>query len=215
MQKPSAILFDLDGTLVDTSHDLTACLNTLREEAGLLPLPYAAVRPYIGTGVKGLIEVGFPETTQATDLSKKFLSVYAKTLNTHSHCFPGVMEVLDFLDEQKISWGIVTNKHRRFAEPLVDHLHLLGRCAVLVCGDTLSVSKPHPAPLLHACQSISSRVEQCIYVGDSESDILAAKAAGMKSVAVGYGYLLTPDDHQHWGADFCIATPMELIELLI
>lgn len=209
------VLFDLDGTLVDTAPDLGFTLNELRRRRGMAPLPESAYRPQASHGSQGLIRLGFGVGQDHPDfpgLRDEFLEVYSAHLTRDSPVFPGMGDVLSTLEAKGLSWGVVTNKPTRYTEPLLAHLGLTPRAACVVCGDTLAQSKPHPAPMLHACRLVGSEPGQCLYVGDAERDVAAANAAGMPALVALYGYLGEDDRPQTWGALGQIATPAGLLD---
>ncbi len=217
--KPHAVLFDFDGTLVDSAPDLAGAANDLRVELGLELMPYTVLRPYATYGARSLLK-------QALDLSpgdadyepnrQRFLAIYDQRKLQKSHLFPGVLELLIALERQKITWGIVTNKHSRLAEPMIHEL-LRDRAfmpATVVCGDTTATPKPHPAPVLHAANSMQIDPNHCWFVGDGESDVRASTAAGMTSVLAAYGYVPDLDHARAWGAAHEIDQPLALLALL-
>lgn len=211
------VLFDLDGTLVDTAPDLGFTLNELRHRRGLEPLAESEYRPQASHGSQGLIRLGFGVGQDHPDfpaLREEFLEVYAACLTRNSPLFPGMAEVLIHLEGKGMNWGVVTNKPIRYTEPLLEHLGLLSRAACVVCGDTLPETKPHPAPILHACRLAGCIPAQCVYVGDARRDMDAASAAGMPSLVALYGYLGADDRPEEWGAVGHIRTPADLLDWL-
>lgn len=212
-----AVLFDLDGTLVDSAPDLGAAANLLRERRSLPPLPLSQYRPMTGTGARGMLGVALqitPEDAEFTALRDEFLDLYEARLTADTCVFPAMVPVLAQLDASGMPWGIVTNKHRRFAEPLVAALALDGRSGALVCGDTTPHAKPHPAPLLEGARRLGIDPMQCYYVGDDLRDIVAGRAAGMRTVAAAWGYLGQGESIEDWGADHLIDCPTHLLKLL-
>ena len=217
MKNIQAVLFDLDGTLVDTAPDLGYALNLQRGLHGLPPLPDEAIRPQASHGARGLLMLGFglkPEDSGFNPMRQEFLQLYADNLCTHSRLFDGMAETLDELDARKLPWGVVTNKPARFTEPLLSLLDLADRAACIVSGDTCPEPKPHPGPLLHACLQLGIPAEHCLYVGDAERDVEAAKNAGMPCIVAHYGYLGEADDPAAWGAAGFIHQPRELLSFL-
>ena len=211
----NAVLFDLDGTLVDTAPDLGAALNAMRHRRGLRPIPENECRPQSSHGSQGLIRIGFEVDQQHPDfpaLREEFLEHYAANLTRNSPLFPGMADVLVALDVHSIKWGVVTNKPARYTLPLLAHLGLVERAAFIVSGDTCAHAKPHPAPLLHACQIANVQVQDCLYIGDAERDVQAANAAGMPALVALYGYLGQDDRPDEWGARGFIKAPGELLE---
>lgn len=211
-----AVLFDLDGTFADTAPDLSYALNLMREARRLAPVPIEVTRPVTSLGARGLLGAGLGITPDHPDylpMRDEFLELYAQNLCRYTRLFPGMAELLDDIEAQGLKWGIVTNKAERFAKPLIDLLHLGHRAACVVGGDTTGKLKPHPDSLLAASRMLAIATEDCIYVGDDRRDIEAGRAAGMKTVAVKYGYLNSsaPED---WGADAVIAQPHELLRYL-
>ncbi len=212
-----AVLFDLDGTLVDTAPDLAHALNLLREENGLPPLPLEQIRPQVSHGGTALIRLGFgcsPRDAKFELLRQRFLSLYKQNLTTHTDLFPGMAAVLATLEQKRIPWGVVTNKPGWLTEPLMKQLALSERAGCIISGDTLQQSKPHPAPLLHACRQIGVSPGECIYVGDACRDIEAGRAAGMTTLVALFGYLGAEDCPEKWGADGMIETPRAILSLL-
>jgi len=212
-----AVLFDLDGTLADTAPDLAAALNRLRSEHGLAALPLQTVRPYASSGARGLLQIGFglkPEDSRFEPLRDAFLDRYEARVCVETRLFPGTPELLAAIEQRGIPWGIVTNKSSRFTPRIVAALGLEARAACVVCGDTTPHIKPHPAPLLHAARQLALEPAQCWYVGDDLRDVQAAHAAGMRAVAVEYGYLGTGSAPRDWNADAVIARATDLIPLL-
>lgn len=211
------VLFDLDGTLVDTAPDLGLAANLVREEQGMEPLPPSSYRPYASCGARGLLKVALgmsmdhPEYPQRKE---RFLVHYRANLSRNSRLFPGVAEMLAALEHAGIRWGIVTNKVSSLSEPLVGDLGLKERSACLVSGDSTPKPKPAPEPLLLAARLVGVSPRDCLYVGDDERDILAGRAAHMRTVAAAWGYMGDKPDPRSWSADVIVETPPELVQLL-
>ena len=213
LPRPRAILFDLDGTLADTAPDLAAAMNLLRSNAGLAATPYELLRPAASAGARGMIQVAFgltPDDAGYEALRIEFLANYAAKLADKSSLFPGIADLLDNLVRLGLGWGIVTNKAERFTNPLVPLIGLQ-HAACVVSGDTTAHAKPHPAPLFEAAQRLGLAPEQCWYVGDDVRDIEAGRAAGMVTVACGWGYC-GPIAPQNWNANYLLETPQALLE---
>ncbi|OVZ64332.1 phosphoglycolate phosphatase [Pigmentiphaga sp. NML080357] len=211
------VLFDFDGTLADTAPDLAAAANQQRLRRGQPPLPYEQLRPVASHGARGLLRVALgmtPESPGYEEARQQFLDDYAANIAVHTVLFPGVEKLLATLVEGGWSWGIVTNKATRFTTPLVRHLALEQHSAVVVCGDTTAYSKPHPEPLLHAARLAGVAPAHCLYVGDDQRDIVAGKAAGMKTVATAYGYCGDGVPVEAWEADAVVASVPELLPVI-
>ena len=209
-----AVLFDLDGTLIDSAPDLAGACNDMRLERGLEPLPYETLRSMVGSGARGMVGAGFgltPDDPGYFELRDEFLSRYEARMTLETRVFADVLPVLDALRMRGVPWGIVTNKATRFAEPLVAWLDFGGDVATLVCGDTTGNSKPHPAPLLEAARRLQVAPGACVYVGDDRRDVDAGRAAGMRTVAAGWGYLGIGEPALAWGADLVIDRPHQLL----
>ena len=202
------VLFDLDGTLLDTAPDFCAALQTMAQERGDSPVPQSRVRQTVSNGARALVEMAFgtrPDEPGFEQLLERLLTLYGQQIEgSRSALYPGMDELLRYLEVQRIPWGVVTNKAVRFSAPLLEAMALHSRCAVLVCPDHVTRSKPDPEPLLLACQKLGRRPAASLYVGDHERDISAGRAAGMYTVAAAYGYLAADDPVQRWGADMII-----------
>ena len=202
-----AVLFDLDGTLADTAGDLAAALNRVRADRDLPPLPLAMLRPHASDGSRGMLGTGLGVTHEHPHwetLKDAFLAYYGAALAVHTQLFADAERVLAEIERRRLSWGIVTNKAARFALPLLEHLALAARANVIVCGDTTGQTKPHPAPLLHAAAQLGVGPADCVYVGDAERDVAAARAAGMAALVAQYGYIASDITPQSWAPDGCI-----------
>lgn len=211
------VFFDLDGTLVDTAPDLVAATNRLLSARNLPLKPYEQLRPCASAGARGLILGAFGIDTQHPDfipLRDEFFSNYENALLVESKLFEGIDNLLNQLDQASLSWGIVTNKSERFTNPLTELMGLSQRAVSTVSGDTTPHSKPHPEPILHAARIANIDPSKSLYVGDDIRDIVAGKAAGMKTVAAAYGYCGCEEPPETWGADFLIQTPQELIQII-
>ena len=211
------VFFDLDGTLADTAPDLVAATNQLLSARNLPLKPYEQLRPCASAGARGLIGGAFGIDTKHPDfipLRDEFFANYEKALFVHSKLFEGMEHLLNQLESAQLPWGIVTNKSERFTNPLVDLMGLSKRSISTVSGDTTPHSKPHPEPILHAARIANLDPNKSLYVGDDIRDIIAGKAAGMKTVAAAYGYCGCKEPPEAWGADFIIQTPQELLQII-
>ena len=212
-----AVLFDLDGTLVDSAPDLAAAENEQRAAHGLPALPFERLRPRVGSGARGMVGAAFglaPGDAGYEALRDDFLARYERRLLRETALFARVAPVLDRLEALELPWGIVTNKALRYAEPLVQGLELHLRSAVLVGGDSTPHTKPHPAPLLEAARRLGLAAQRCVYVGDDPRDIRAGRAAGMATLAAAWGYLGDGEPIADWGADAVIEEPASLLRWL-
>jgi len=211
-----AVLFDLDGTLLDTAPDLVEVLNQVRVEQGRAPLPYAAARAHVSHGSGGLIRFGFPDEPPALQeqLRQRLVELYSRRLTAGTRLFEGCREVLDALAARGMDWGIVTNKPGFLTEPLLAALGLADEAGCVVSGDTLPQRKPHPAPLLLAAERLSLPPAGCLYVGDAERDVQASRAAGMPVLVARYGYLGPDDDPHAWAPDAMIDRPPQILDWL-
>ncbi|WP_416140673.1 HAD-IA family hydrolase [Halomonas sp. HK25] len=210
--QPAALLFDLDGTLVDTAPDLARATNALRAHHGLAPLPYAVIRAQVSNGGSALVTLalGLAKEAAGHDLARTFLlTAYGEAVADESRVFPPLSSLLNAWEAAGRPWGIVTNKPRAYAEPLVEALALAPW--VLLCADDLPVKKPDPAPLLEAARRLGVAPHDCWYLGDHERDMQAARAAGMAAVAVGWGYVEEGDDYRRWPADLWCETAEALV----
>jgi len=211
------VLFDLDGTLVDTAPDMVAVLQDLQRDHGQAAISYDVARMSVSNGALGLIRIAFPDADeeQRSDLHQQYLQRYTANVCRRSAVFPGLEALLDRLDAASRPWGIVTNKPARMTDPLLNKLGLAHRCACIVSGDTLKQRKPHPAPLLHACDLAGFDPKSTVYVGDAERDVEAGRRAGMATIAVSYGYVMADDDPESWGADRIAADTTELLQMIL
>lgn len=216
-QPATAVLFDLDGTLADTAGDLGGALNRLRTDRGLAPLPLDMLRPYASAGARGLIGLGLnvhPGDDEFESLRLAFLAAYDQCLSETTALFDGVAELLDTLEAQGLKWGIVTNKPHRFTLPVLRALGLEARSGTNISGDSTAHAKPHPLPLLTACQELGVDPATVLYVGDDLRDIQAAQAAKMPSAAAGWGYIGHNGEISSWGADVIAQQPLDLLACL-
>jgi len=212
-----AVLFDLDGTLADTAPDLSAAANKMRSARGLPALPLDSLRPHASAGARGLLGEAFGITPADPDypaMRDEFIANYAADICVASALFDGIATLLGELDQRKIRWGIVTNKVTHLTEPLVALLGLAESTGCIVCGDTTAHPKPHPAPLLHAAQTIGVHPSAIVYVGDDLRDIQAGQAAGMQTIAAAYGYCGSSLPPAEWGADHLVDSTAQLQQLL-
>ncbi len=212
-----AVLFDLDGTLVDSAPDLADAANTMLAQRGLPPVPYEHLRPLAGSGARGMLSRAFGRTPDDDDyfaLRDEFHALYEQCMLANARAFDGIEPLLGHLQARGLPWGIVTNKARRFAGPMVQALPPLAGAATLVCGDCTPHTKPHPAPLLEAARRLALDPARCVYVGDDARDVAAGHAAGMRTVAVAWGYLGAGAVVGEWQAGHVIQSPAELLNCL-
>lgn len=212
-----AVLFDLDGTLIDSAPDLGMAADKMRTDRGLPSLPLEHYRPMAGAGARGMLGVAFSITPEHPDyaaLREEFFVNYENCMTERTYAFQGIAELIAQLLGQGLAWGVVTNKSMRFTQPLTKRMSLFATASAVVAGDTTPYAKPHPAPLLEAARQLRLDPARCIYVGDDERDVMAGLAAGMGTVAATYGYLGSNADTQLWGAHAHIHSPLELLSLL-
>jgi N-acetyl-D-muramate 6-phosphate phosphatase len=213
----TTVLFDLDGTLVDTAPDLGYALNIQLKRHGKPTLSDATIRPFASHGSKGLLGLGFGITPEDADFTEKrieYLDIYDEVFTRSPKLLDGIAELLQAIETKGLKWGIVTNKPRRFTNRLIESMGLHLRPACIVSGDDAPQPKPSPATLLLACSQIEVKPEHCIYLGDAERDVQAANAAGMKAVVALFGYIDKTDKPHEWGADALIKAPKDLISFL-
>lgn len=212
-----AVLFDLDGTLLDTAPDMAAALNRLLAENEREAMPYDRLRPVVSHGAKGLLTAGFGPNLppdDAADLTRRFLDLYAENIAVGTTLFDGMREVLYFIEARGLRWGIVTNKPGWLTDKVLEELDILPRPGCVIAGDTLPERKPHPAPLEHAADLLEICPTRCVYVGDAERDIQAGRAAGMRTLIAGYGYIEAHEVPHAWQADGRLDHPLDLNQWL-
>lgn len=213
----AAVLFDLDGTLIDSAPDLGAAADQMRVQRGLASLPFERYRPLCGAGARGMLEIAFgmgPDHVDYESMREEFFSKYEQCMTERTFAFDGVHDLIGAINARGLAWGVVTNKSQRFTNPLTAAMPLFSSAGTIVSGDTTPHAKPHPAPLLEAARQLRVAPAQCLYVGDDERDILAGHAAGMQTVAATYGYLGSQSDVGAWNAHAQINSPMALLKLL-
>ena len=217
-QNIRAVLFDLDGTLIDSAPDLGAAADKMRTDRGLSPLPLERYRPMAGAGARGMLGEAFgmaPDHPDFLTMREEFFVNYESCMTERTSIFEGVPELVSQILRRNLAWGVVTNKATRFTDPLTRAIPLFATAGAVISGDTTPHAKPHPAPLLEAASRLKLEPGQCIYVGDDERDILAGLAAGMGTVAATYGYLGAKTNPAEWGAHAAIKSPAELLQLLV
>lgn len=211
-----AVLFDLDGTLIDTAPDMAASLNHIVVEEGLDPLPLEIIRPHVSRGGLALTRLAFEQhipEQKIEPLRLRFLDHYLENIAIHSRLFDGFEELLNGFEQNDITWGVVTNKPGWLTDPLMQQLGLDSRSAVTISGDTTAERKPHPLPLQTAAEAISKDCTKCMYVGDDPRDIEAGNAAGMKTVIAKYGYITDTSNFASWGSDYSVEHPLGIKDL--
>jgi len=215
--KTQAVLFDLDGTLIDSAPDLGAAADKMRTDRGLASYPLEKYRPMAGAGARGMLGVAFgisPESPGFDELREEFFVTYERRMLLNTQVFDGVQALIEELRQQGLLWGVVTNKSMRFTDPLTRAIPLFETAGAVISGDTTPFAKPHPEPLHEAARRLGVPSDACMYVGDDERDIIAGRAAGMRTVAATYGYMGSQADSALWKADASISSPMELLKLL-
>lgn len=211
---PRAVLFDLDGTLLDSAPDMLATVNRMRAARGQDTMPLAALRPHVSRGGRAMVAAAFPSLDEAArePMLDEFLDIYRQELGKHGQLFDGIAEMLSALEGDGVRWGIVTNKPEYLAREIVPQLGWENRCAALIGGDTLAERKPHPLPLQVACERMGVAIDDCVYVGDDECDIQSACAAGMRSVVALWGYRLYEEDPVAWQGSAMLEMPHDLLD---
>jgi len=212
-----AVLFDLDGTLIDSAPDLGAAADKMRQDRGMRSLPQSSYRPMAGAGARGMIGVAFgmtPDHADFASMREEFFQNYERSMTQNTYVFEGIPELIAHLDAKNLLWGVVTNKSARFTDPLTRAMPLFDTAKAIVSGDTTPHAKPHPEPLFEAARRLAIDPGHCLYVGDDERDIVAGLAAGMMTVAATYGYLGEKADPTLWGAHSIINSPQGLLKLL-
>jgi len=211
--KLSCVLFDLDGTLVDTAPDLILCLNKALSSHGLTTVTTETIKPSISFGAVAMINESLSQSVSEAlreDILETMLDLYQNNIAEHTVFFRGMSDTLDAIEAQGLKWGVVTNKRARFTNPLMDALKLTDRAACIISGDTTANPKPHVEPMLAACKQAAVKPQECVYIGDASHDITAGKNAQMKTLAALYGYLKPGDSPETWGADALIESPEQL-----
>jgi 2-phosphoglycolate phosphatase len=216
-EQAQAVLFDLDGTLIDSAPDLGAAADKMRVERGLPSLPLETYRPMAGAGARGMLGIAFGMTPEHPDfmaLREEFFVNYENAMTERTRIFDGVVDMITALVKLGLPWGVVTNKSSRFTDPLTAAMPLFATARAIVSGDTTPHAKPHPEPLFEAARRLQIAPERCVYVGDDERDIVAGLAAGMGTVAATYGYLGQTTDVSRWNAHLHINSPLDLLKSL-
>ena len=210
-----AVLFDLDGTLVDTAPDLVGCVQDIMRERGARPLPFKSLRPFVSKGMRGLLTAAygadFIDSDEYPGVLERCLKLYSGRLAVRSRLFPGMRRVLDSLARRQIPWGVVTNKPEYLTRPLLKALDLADECAVAVGGGTTTHTKPHPEPMIFAADRLAVKPRACVMLGDDPRDIQAARAAGMPGLAAAWGYFPPDEDMGAWGAAAILQSPPEFL----
>ena len=217
LERPRAVFFDLDGTLADTAGDLAAPVNAMRAARGQPPMPVEELRPFASAGARGLIGKGLgvgKDDPAYEALRLEFLERYERDIVVHTRLFDGMAELLQRLEAESIQWGVISNKVERYVRIIVERLGLAGRSAIAYGGDSAARRKPHPDLMLLALKTTGLAGADCVYVGDDLRDVVAGRAAGMKTVAAAYGYCGDAESPEDWGADALIRHPKELVALL-
>lgn len=214
------VLFDLDGTLIDTAPDIANALNALLQEEGRSELPYSSIRPVVSHGTSVIVQTGFSDLDtdgeEFTRLRERFLTIYRSNLFLDSDLFPGMAALLAYVEKQDdLCWGVVTNKPAFLTDPLMQGLSLYERAVCVISGDTTDQRKPHPKPMFLAAEQAQVATKDCVYVGDADRDIQAGKAAGMTTIAALYGYIDADENPDSWGADFSINEPREILDWIL
>lgn len=212
-----AVLFDLDGTLIDSAPDLGAAADKMRTDRGLSSLPLDDYRPMAGAGARGMLGIAFGMTPEHPDfevMKEEFFVNYENCMTERTRIFDGVVDMIARLVAQGLPWGVVTNKSSRFTDPLTAAMPLFATAGAIVSGNTTPYAKPHPEPLFEAARRLSVDPTRCVYVGDDERDIVAGLAAGMGTVAATYGYLGQQSDISRWNAHLHIDSPLSLLQFL-
>jgi len=213
----NAVLFDLDGTLIDTAPDMAAALDILCDEEKQTRLPFNEVRPIVSDGSIALVKLAFGNTLNQSTIERlktRYLAIYQDHLAVHSQLFDEMNALLIQLEQNDIKWGVVTNKPGWLTVPLMKSLDLHQRAACIVSSDSTQNRKPHPEPMYYACELIDCQPDECIYVGDAQRDIEAGHNAGMKTIIAEYGYISDKENINDWNADYCIQRPSQIFELL-
>ena len=217
MKALDAVLFDLDGTLIDTAPDFVRVLNRLRADHSLAPLADETIRKQVSNGARAMVELGFglrEGEAGFEDLREAFLNRYLGELAVDTCLFPGLDDLLALLESRRIPWGIVTNKPHRFTEPLLEQLQLAERCGVTICPDHVENRKPHPEPIFKACETLGAAPENTVYVGDHQRDIESGNNAGNRTIAVTWGYIPDDQDPRKWNADHIVDDANALTSLI-
>lgn len=211
------VLFDLDGTLIDTAPDMANALNILLTEEGCPTLPYDTIRPVVSNGSVALVNLGFPDLTDNKHqdrLKARYLEIYEQNLCKDSVLFPGMDKLIASIENQQMNWGVVTNKPGWLTDPLMQQIGLADRAACIISGDTTANRKPHPEPMYLACKLANSQAQQCLYIGDARRDIEAGNNAGMLTVVAQYGYIGDWENIDEWGADHSISEPLDILNYI-
>ena len=213
----NTVLFDLDGTLIDTAPDMAGALDILCDEENQVRLPFSDVRPVVSDGSVALVKLAFGDALETATLERlklRYLEIYQDNLAVHSQLFGEMGNLLKELEAKNIKWGVVTNKPGWLTEPLMESLDLHHRAACIVSSDSTEKRKPHPEPMFYACKLANSLPEECVYVGDARRDIEAGHNAGMKTIIAEYGYIGSEENTLDWQADYSIQSPSQLLALL-